>query len=179
MRSLLQLAGAYVLLAAQTTAAPLLTVRGVTPNFVFAGLIVFAWFSSARTALVGGVLLGFFADCLASHALGAQVLACTGCVAAVQLLRRNSISLTPLSFVPLGALKIGAALMFTAGLRAWQAAQPFDLTNLAWSAGASALYSALIGGCAFEICRVVSRQRGSAFDQGAADVVNRWTMLTD
>lgn len=179
MRHLRCLSSVYSLLIAQMMLPSLLSLNGVTPDIAFVGLIVFAWFTPGRAVLVWGVVLGFFLDCLAPHGMGAHVIACTGLVAAVQVLRQHPALLSPVVFVPLCTLLIGGALVFTNTLQVWDAAQSLNLPNVFRMAGLSALYSSVLGCCLVEVGRGIASFLGRRLDPATADVANRWTMLTD
>lgn len=169
----------YATFVLQSTLAPDLAVSGIVPQFVPLVLLLTALQLRGRAGLLLAAGWGLLSDCLGPDTFGPDVVCFSLAVYLLQQIRRHALLHSPVGKGCMLALLISFTSSGSAMLHDWRAHQAIDYVATFRQSAYTAGYSGTIGLALLLVSQALSSLIPQLRQAPAADVANRWNMLTE
>ncbi len=179
MKFVLVAACTYAIFVLHSALAHDLTIAGIAPHLVLAGLVVIV----VRVGHVQGMLLaatwGALADCISEGRLGPNIV----CYAIATLILHRTANQSRInstwSLAALSLPLIGSVLLIGQFWRSFADGRTIDFARLAVNSAGSAVYTSIIVAGAAYVLRLIVSGSTERPDPASPSVSNRWRMLTE
>ena len=169
----------YATFVLQSTLAPDLAVGGAVPQFVPLALLLTALHLRGRDGLVLAAGWGLLSDSLGPDCLGPDVICFSVAVYLLQQIRRHALLHSPIGKGCMLALLIFAMTSGSVLIHDWRMHQPLDYATTMRQSAFAAGYSGAIGLVLLLAWQSLTGLLPQLRPAPAADVANRWKMLTE